>query len=75
MLTATRSGEVRLATWNEMDLAAGVWTIPAGRMKAMREHRVPLSGRALTILHDIQQTERGNRPRVPQSDAGSRSPT
>ena len=42
-----------------MDLAAGVWTIPAGRMKAMREHRVPLSGRALTILHDIRKRGEG----------------
>ena len=59
VVTATRSGEVRLATWDEMDLAAGVWTIPAGRMKAMREHRVPLSGRALTILHDIRRRSEG----------------
>ena len=55
MLTAARSGEVRLATWDEMDLDAGVWTIPAARMKAKRNHRVPLSGRALTILHDVQR--------------------
>ena len=47
---AARSGEVRLATWDEMDLDAGVWTIPAARMKAKRDHRVPLSGRALAIL-------------------------
>ena len=40
MLTAGRSGEVRLATWAEMDMYAGVWTIPAARMKAKRDHRV-----------------------------------
>ncbi len=45
VLTAARSGEVRLATWDEMDRDAGVWTIPAARMKAKRDHRVPLSGR------------------------------
>ena len=55
VLTAARSGEVRLATWDEMDLDAGVWTIPAARMKAKRDHRVPLSGRALAILHDVQR--------------------
>ena len=42
VLTATRSGEVRGAEWAEIDLRAGVWTIPAGRTKAKREHRVPL---------------------------------
>ena len=50
VLTATRSGEVRLAAWDEIDLGEMVWTIPALRMKAMREHRVPLSGRAVDIL-------------------------
>ncbi len=50
VLTAARSGEVRLATWDEMDTAGRVWTVPALRMKAKREHRVPLCGRALKIL-------------------------
>ena len=59
VLTAARSGEVRLATWDEMDLDAGVWTIPAVRMKAKRDHRVPLSGRALAILHDLQRLSDG----------------
>ena len=45
ILTATRSGEVRGARWSEIDLTTGIWTIPAGRMKAGREHRVPLSRR------------------------------
>lgn len=48
--TATRSGEVRGATWAEIDLAAKVWTIPANRMKAHREHVVPLSPAALAVL-------------------------
>lgn len=53
ILTASRSGEVRGAVWREMDLANAVWTIPADRMKAGREHRVPLSNRALAILADM----------------------
>ena len=61
VLTAARSGEVRLATWDEMDLDAGVWTIPAARMKAKRDHRVPLSGRVLAILHDVQRLNDGTR--------------
>jgi integrase len=50
ILTATRSGEVRGATWDEIDLQAKTWTIPAARMKASKEHRVPLSERAIEIL-------------------------
>ena len=50
VLTAARSSEVRLARWNEMDLAERLWTIPGERMKMAREHRVPLSGRTLEIL-------------------------
>lgn len=49
-LTATRSGEVRGARWSEVDLAARTWVVPADRMKSGREHRVPLSGRAMAIL-------------------------
>ena len=60
VLTAARSGEVRLATWDEMDLDAGVWAIPAVRMKAKRDHRVSLSGRALAILHDVQRLSDGS---------------
>ena len=54
VLTATRSGEVRGARWNEVDLEARTWTIPAARMKTMRGHRVPLSARALEVLHDAR---------------------
>ena len=50
VLTAARSGEARLATWEEMDLAGRVWTVPAARMKSGREHRVPLCSRAVEIL-------------------------
>ena len=50
VLTAARSSEVRLATWDEIDTAGAVWTVPATRMKAKREHRAPLSRRALEIL-------------------------
>ena len=50
ILNAARSGEVRGATWSEIDLEAAVWTIPAGRMKAEKEHRVPLSAESLALL-------------------------
>ena len=49
-LTAARSGEVRLATWGEVDLAARVWTVPGERTKTGREHRVPLSARCVEVL-------------------------
>lgn len=55
ILTAARSGEVRGATWAEIDLDAKVWTVPADRMKAGRPHRVPLSPRALEILELVAQ--------------------
>ncbi|MEJ3959280.1 integrase arm-type DNA-binding domain-containing protein [Brachymonas sp. G13] len=50
ILTAARSGEVRGATWDEIDLDGKVWTIPAERMKAGKEHRVPLSIQAIELL-------------------------
>lgn len=53
ILTAARSGEVRGATWAEIDLAAAVWTVPAGRMKGGRGHRVPLSAPALALLRAL----------------------
>lgn len=53
ILTATRSGEIRGATWAEIDLQARIWTIPAGRMKAGKEHRVPLSDRVIEILRAL----------------------
>ncbi len=56
VLTAARSGEVRGATWAEVDMAARVWTVPAARMKAGREHRVPLSNAAMVVL-EAQRTD------------------
>lgn len=53
ILTAARSGEVLGATWAEIDRAGAVWVIPATRMKAGREHRVPLCARALAILDEM----------------------
>ena len=59
ILTAARSGEVRGARWKELDLDLGVWTVPADRMKAGREHRVPLSRRALKIVTELQESGNG----------------
>ena len=61
VVTAARSGEVRLATWEEMNVAGRVWTIPAERMKMNREHRVPLSLRALEVLDAARSLADGNR--------------
>jgi integrase len=57
-LTASRSGEVLGARWDEIDLAERVWTIPAERMKGRREHRVPLGDRALAILGELSLCRR-----------------
>jgi integrase len=57
VLTACRSGEVRGARWSEFDLERKVWTIPADRMKAKRQHEVPLSDAALAILKSTQDDE------------------
>jgi integrase len=54
ILTATRSGEVRGATWDEVDLENALWTIPASRMKAGREHAVPLCPPAVTVFRRAQ---------------------
>ena len=56
VLTAARSGEVRLARWSEIDFETAVWTIPAQRMKAKREHRVPLSARTVAILEEARDS-------------------
>lgn len=55
ILTATRTSETLLAEWPEIDAAAAIWTIPADRMKAGREHRVPLSDRAQAIIAEMRQ--------------------
>jgi integrase len=60
ILTATRTNESLLAKWQEFDLKAAIWTIPAARMKAKREHRVPLSPRCLEILAEAKRLSNGN---------------
>jgi integrase len=60
ILTAARSGEVLGAKWSEVDLDKKVWTIPANRMKAAREHRVPLSSRAVHILKNMAEFKSGD---------------
>ncbi len=55
ILTAARTGEVIGARWAEMDMGNAVWTVPAERMKAGREHRVPLSDAALTVLRESDE--------------------
>lgn len=55
ILTATRSGEVLNAQWSEFDLDKGIWTIPAIRMKAGHEHRIPLTKRAVAILKSLHK--------------------
>lgn len=55
ILTATRSAESREAEWDEFDLAAGVWIIPAGRTKMSKAHRVPLSTQALQIVTSLSK--------------------
>jgi integrase len=59
ILTAARTGEVTGARWDEIDLRARVWTVPADRIKGGREHRVPLSDAAIALL-DALPRERGN---------------
>ena len=54
VLTAVRSGEVRKARWDHIDVDAAVWTISAARMKSGREHRVPLSDRTLAVLDEAR---------------------
>lgn len=53
ILTAARSGEVRGASWSEVDLHAGIWAVPAERMKAGAAHRVPLSTQVLALLQGL----------------------
>jgi integrase len=66
ILTAARTGEAIGAKWSEIDLKAGVWAVPAERMKSGREHRVPLSDRVLELIaelpHDGDHLFPGSRP-------------
>ena len=74
ILTATRSGEARLAKWEEIDLDGKLWTIPAERMKAKREHWVPLSTQAVELIHALPKIDGnpylfpGDRDKKPLSD-------
>jgi integrase len=73
ILTAARSGEALGARWNEFDLDRAIWIVPAERMKAAREHRVPLSPRALQIVTDLRDNRTndfvfpGEKPNCPLS--------
>jgi integrase len=60
ILTAARSGEALGATWGEIDLEKGLWTVPPARMKAGAEHCVPLSSSAVTLLNEIQPKDPGS---------------
>jgi len=60
VLTAGRSGEVLGARWGEFDLDGAIWTVPAGRMKGGREHRVPLPRRAVEIVKVIHEGRNGD---------------
>src|SRR5262245_52959310 len=60
ILTAARTGETIGARWSEFDLLDKIWTVPAGRMKGQREHRIPLSARALAILQEMQALRRAS---------------
>jgi len=64
ILTAARTSEVRLATWDEIDLDKAVWTVPGERMKAGKTHRVPLSTAALAVLADARREWDGESPYI-----------
>lgn len=70
VLTAGRSGEVRMARWDEIDLDRAEWTIPASRMKARKTHRVPLSDRAVAILREAETLKDGTGLVFPGTVAG-----
>ena len=70
ILTAARSGEVRHATWSEIDLATCEWRVPADRMKAGIEHSVPLSPRAVAILNEARAYADGSDLVFPGSRQG-----
>ncbi|WOC16387.1 tyrosine-type recombinase/integrase [Pseudochrobactrum sp. MP213Fo] len=71
ILTACRSGEVRMMTWDEIDFDKSIWTIPAVRMKASSAHRVPLTSRVYEVLQYKQQTKVDDNPLVFHSRKGT----
>ena len=60
VLSAARTGEVRFMEWGEVDTEAATWTVPAPRMKVRKEHRVPLSTRALAVLEEARSLGTGS---------------
>ena len=62
IMTAGRTSEIIEATWAEIDMVAGIWTIPASRMKAGREHRVPLAEPALALLRAMAEIRISGEP-------------
>ena len=70
IVTAVRSGEVRGAGWDEIDLNTGLWTIPGERMKAGRQHRVPLSERAVELLAEARNHSNGSGLVFPSKTGG-----
>lgn len=70
VLTAARAGEVRYAQWSEIDFDTATWTVPAERMKMGREHRVPLSERAVAVLDTARELANGNGRIFPGGETG-----
>lgn len=70
ILTAARTNEIITATWDQFDLEAGLWTIPADRMKAGREHRVPLTEAAVALLEALPRDRKGNYVFIGQTNGG-----
>lgn len=60
ILTAARTGKAIAARWNQFDLAERLWTVPVERMKAGKEHRVPLSDATLAILEELAKVRHGD---------------
>ena len=71
-LTFVRPGEMRLAEWAEFDLEGGLWTIPAGRMKMRRPHRIPLARQTLAILEELKAITGGGALLFPSVRSPSR---
>ncbi len=69
ILTAARTSEVLNATWTEVDLGARVWTVPAGRMKSGRAHRVPLSEQCIAVLRQARHLGCGSALIFPGSNS------
>ena len=69
-LTAARSAEVRKATGDEIDIEGATWTVLAARMKANREHRVPLSALVLQVLAEATELSDGSGLFLPRAQRG-----